>query len=156
MPRSSGAFPDFELPDPEGGSAPLSEAWSRGPALLVLGHRNCKTTRELLPLVERIHARRAPGTSVLALLQDDAETARTLREALRLTLPIRLEADPYPVAAALDVTTVPTLFLVEEGGTIAAVSEALRRADLERFALRLGVPGPLFAPEDKVPALKPG
>jgi len=156
MPRSSGAFPDFALPDPEGEVGRLSDAWSRGPALLVLGHRNCKTTREVLPLVDRIHARRGPDASVLALLQDDPETARGLREQLGLKLSIRLEADPYPVAAALDVTTVPTLFLVERGGVIAAVSEALRRADLESFGARLGVAGALFAPEDKVPALKPG
>lgn len=156
MPRSSGAFPDFELRDPEGEVRRLSDAWAQGPALLILGHRNCKTTREVLPLADRIHARRGPLASVLGLLQDDAETARGLREQLRLAMPLRLEPDPYPVAAALDVTTVPTLFLVEKGGAIAAVSEALRRADLESFAQRLGVPGALFAPEDKVPALKPG
>ncbi len=156
MPRASGAFPDFELRDPEGGLARLGEAWVRGPALLILGHRSCKTTREMLPLVDRIHARRGEGASVVALLQDDPETARALRDQLALTLPIRLEPDPYPVAAALDVTTVPSLFLIEKGGAIAAVSEALRRADLESFAARLGVAGALFTPEDKVPALKPG
>lgn len=156
MPRSSGAFPDFELADPEGGLGRLSEAWKGGPALLILGHRDCKTTRETLPLVDRIHARRGDGASVLALLQDDPETARGLREQLGLRMPIRLDPDPYPVAAALDLTTVPTLFLIEPGGAIAGVSEALRRADLESFAARLGVPGPLFTAEDKVPALKPG
>ncbi len=156
MPKSSGAFPDFELPDPEGALQRLSSAWNGGPALVVLGHRNCKTTRETLPLVERIHARRGTGVTVVAVLQDDADTARTLRGELRLSMPIRLEADPYPVAAALQVTTVPTLFLVSAGGQIDAVSEALRRADLESFAAQLGVLGPLFSAEDKVPALKPG
>jgi peroxiredoxin len=156
MPRASGGFPDLELRDLEGAPRRFAEAWARGPALIVLGHRNCKTTRETLPLVERIHARRGPGAAVLAVLQDDPETARALREKLALELPIRLEPDPYPLAAALEVTTVPTTFLVARGGEIAAVSEALRRADLEAFAARLGVEGALFTPEDKVPALKPG
>ena len=88
--------------------------------------------------------------------RDDAETARTLRGQTGLGMPVRLEPDPYPVAAALDVTTVPTLFLIEKGGAIAAVSEALRRADIEAFGARLGVVGPLFGADDKVPALKPG
>lgn len=156
MPRSSGAFPDLDLRDLEGASCRLGEAWARGPALILLGHRNCKTTRETLPLVDRIHARRGPGASVLAVLQDDAQTARGLREQLALGLPIRLEPDPYPLAEALEVTTVPTSFLVARGGGIQAVSEALRRADLEAFAARLGVEGGLFTPEDKVPVLKPG
>ncbi len=156
MPRNSGAFPDFELPDPEGAPQRLSSAWAGGPALVILGHRDCKTTRETLPLVDRIHARRGATATVVALLQDDADTARKLRSDLHLGMPIRLEADPYPVAAALDVTTVPTLFLVSAGGQIEAVSEALRRADLERFATQLGVTGPLFTAEDKVPAQKPG
>jgi hypothetical protein len=156
MPRSSGAFPDLELCDLEGASRRLAEAWASGPALIVLGHRNCKTTREALPLLDRIHARRGPGASVLAVLQDDAETARGLRQQLSLGMPIRLEPDPYPLAEALEVTTVPTSFLVAPGGGIQAVSEALRRADLEAFAARLGVEGALFKADDKVPALKPG
>lgn len=155
MPRGSGPFPDVELRDAEGAPRRLAEAWASGPALVILGHRNCKTTREALTFVERIHARRGDGT-VLAVLQDDAETARTLVSQLRLTLPVRLEPDPYPLAAALGVTTVPTLFLIGESGVIESVSEALRRADLEAFGERLGVKGPLFTAEDRLPALKPG
>ncbi|HET7295477.1 MAG TPA: hypothetical protein VFM88_23885 [Vicinamibacteria bacterium] len=156
MPRATGPFPDLELPDPDGALHPLAEAWARGPALVVLGHRNCKTTREALPFVELIHARCGGGATVLAVLQDDAETARALTDQLSLTLPVRLEPDPYPLAAALDVTTVPTFFLVARGGAIERASEALRRADLEAFGARLGVPSPLFTAEDKVPAHKPG
>ncbi len=156
MPRSAGPFPSVELQDVEGALHPLAEAWARGPALVVLGHRNCKTTRETLAFVDRIHARRADGATVLAVLQDDAETARSLREQLRLTLPLRLEPDPYPLSAALDLTTVPTLFLIAQDGSIERVSEALRRADLEAFGARLGVAGELFTAEDRVPALKPG
>jgi hypothetical protein len=156
MPRSQGRFPREALPDVQGVPYALAEAWANGPALFMLGHRNCKTTRETLPWVERIHRRRGPGASAVAILQDDAETARELIAALKLELPVRLESDPYVVAAALEIVTVPTLFLVNPDGEIVGVSEALRRADLERFAAKLGVKGALFGPEDKVPALKPG
>ena len=50
----------------------------------------------------------------------------------------------------------PTLFLIGPDGTIAKVTEAFHRADLEEFAARLGVAAPLFTPEDKAPATKPG
>lgn len=156
MPLAQGRFPRHALLDVDGVPYALAEAWANGPALFILGHRDCKTTRETLPWVDRIHRRRGPGAAAVAILQDDADTARELIATLKLELPVRLEPDPYRLAAALEIVTVPTLFLVKPGGEIEAVSEALQRADLEAFAAKLGVRGALFGPEDKVPALKPG
>ncbi|MFI5184690.1 MAG: TlpA family protein disulfide reductase [Vicinamibacteria bacterium] len=156
MPPASGPFPDVPLPSVGGAPRSLADLWSGGPSLVLIGHRSCKTTRETLPFVDRIHRRRTRGT-VTAVLQDDAPTARELAAQLGLALPIRLEADPYPLAHALDLAVVPTLFALTEKGEISAISEGLRRADLEAFAGRLGVPGPLFGPDDaKTPAQKPG
>jgi hypothetical protein len=90
------------------------------------------------------------------VLQDDAETARTLAQDLGLEVPLWLEADPYPLAAALGLAAVPTLFLIHRDGTIAKATEAFHRADLEEYASRLGNGSPLFTPEDKAPAMKPG
>ncbi len=156
MTRREGSFPDWTLPDVEGASASLSQAWAAGPALVLVGHRTCKTTRETLPWVERLHRRRGANATVVAVLQDDPATARELVAAQGLQMPVRLEADPYPLAAALDLTTVPTLFAIDVGGAITAVSEGLRRGDLEAFGRHLGVEGELFTAEDKVPAGKPG
>jgi len=153
--RASGPFPRVSLRDIEGTLRPLEEAWKDGDALILIGHRNCKTTRETLPFVDRIHRRRGRGR-VLAILQDDPETARMLAAEQKLDLPIRLEEDPYPVAADLALVAVPTLFLVDGQGQIAKVVEAFNRPELEAFAERLGVPAPLFLPEDKAPAFKPG
>jgi hypothetical protein len=156
MTRAQGSFPSLALPDVAGAAQPLAQAWAHGPALILIGHRTCKTTRETLPWVERIHRRRGPGATVLAVLQDDPATANELVAAQGLTLPIRLEADPYALAAALDLTTVPTLFAVSPAGEITALSEGLRRADLEELGRHVGVAGELFTAEDKVPAGKPG
>jgi len=90
------------------------------------------------------------------VLQDEVETARGLVKDLGLAVPVRLEADPYPLAAALELVAVPTLFLVGPDGGIARISEGFWRADLEAFAERLGVTGPLFVPEDKAPEFRPG
>ena len=154
--RSEGAFPDVSLPDLEDEERPLADAWREGDALLLIGHRNCKTTRQTLPFVDRIHRRRGASHGVLAILQDDKQTAVELQDSLALALPMRLEADPYPLARQLGLTTVPTLFLIDRAGEIRQVSEGFVKKDLESFAERLGVSAPLFTPEDKAPAMKPG
>lgn len=134
----------------------LARTWAGGPALILVGHRDCKTTRETLPHVDRIHRRRAPEASVVAVLQDDPGTTSAVAAQLGLALPIVLDRDPYPLARALSLEVVPALYLVERGGAIAALSEGFRRADLERFAARLGVDGGLFGADERVPAFRPG
>jgi hypothetical protein len=154
--RREGAFPDLSLPGLDGKTHPLSEAWSKGEGLFLIGHRSCKTTREAIPYFDRIHRRAGAGHGVRLVLQDDAETASALVADMGLAVPVRLEADPYPVAASLGLVAVPTLFLVDRAGKIAHVTEAFDRADLEMLAGRVGVAGPLFTDADKAPAFKPG
>jgi peroxiredoxin len=156
MPAAPGAFPSLRLPDPQGRSVALAGFWTEGPALVVLGHRDCKTTRETLPRVDRVFRRRGPGASVVAVLQDDAETARALVSQQGLALPVLLDPEPHPLALALALEAVPALFLVEPGGAIAAASAGFCRADVEAFAARLGVVGELFASDERVPAFRPG
>ena len=153
--RSSGAFPDLALADLDGRVQPLRGAWREGEALVLVGHGDCSTTRLALPFLERLHRRRTRGTVVL-VLQDDAGTARDLSAERGLSLPIRLEPAPYPLADALHVEAVPTLFLVGRDGRIVRVSEGFDRAALERLAERLGVAGALFEPQDPAPAFRPG
>jgi peroxiredoxin len=156
MPLAPGAnFPTVSLPTPQGGAAPLADAWAQGEALLLLGHSDCRTTRLALPCVDLIHRRRGAGTAVVAVLQDTADAALGLRDQLGLDLPLRLEADPYPLAAALGVTVVPTLFVVGRDGRIVQVAQAFDKQALEELAARFGA-APLFAPDDPRPAFRPG
>ncbi len=153
--RSSGDFPDLVLDDPDGRGHPLKEAWRDGDALVLIGHRDCSTTRLTIPFFERIHRRRTRGTAVL-VLQDDAATARELSAELSLSVPIRLEPLPYPLAAALQLEAVPTLFLVGRDGRITRVSEGFDRDALEGLAERMGIASALFDPADRAPAFRPG
>jgi hypothetical protein len=110
-----------------------------------------------LPFVDRIHRRRPPDTSVVAILQDDAESARALRRDLELDLPVWLEGDPYPVAAEIGLRSVPTIMLVGTNGLIARTLEGFRRDELEAMAREIGMAGPLFTEADAgVPARRPG
>lgn len=153
--RSSGPFPDLALPGLDGGGGPLAAAWRDAVALVLIGHGDCSTTRLALPFLERIHRRRTRGTALL-VLQDEAAAARVLQAELGLSVPIRLEPSPYPLAAALRIEAVPTLLQVGRDGRIERVSEGFDRQALEAFAERLGAAGPLFEPSDRAPAFRPG
>ena len=148
-------FPTQALPDLDGAERPLALAWSEGPALVCIGHRDCATTRLTLPFVDRLYERRPSGASVVAVLQDDPASARALARDLGLTLPILVEADPYPLAAELKLRAAPTLMLVRDG-TIAKAAEGFSRDDLEAFSRELGIAGPLFSPDDTAPPRRPG
>ena len=154
--RGAGAFPAVSLPELSGRERSIAQAWGSGRALVLIGHASCATTRQTLPYVDRIHRRRGRGHGVVAVLQDAEEAAAELKRDLKLELPLLLERDPYPLARALGLVTVPTLFLVGPDGAIARFSEAWSRAALEGFAEDLGVAGPLLDPDDPMPALKPG
>lgn len=150
-------FPHLSLPDLEGAERPFVTAWATRPALFLFGHRDCITTRMTLPFVDRIHRRRPPDTSVIAILQDDAESARELRRDLELDLPVRLEADPYPFASEMGLRSVPTVMLVGTNGLIVRTSEGFRRDELEAMAREVGMAGPLFTEADAaLPARRPG
>jgi hypothetical protein len=148
-------FPPWRLPDLQGVEQALARWWSRGTALVAFGHGDCATTRLALPFVDRLHRRKGAGR-VVVVLQDVPSEARALAEALDLQVPILLEADPYPLAAELELRTVPTLMLVDGEGRVAAASEGFRRDDLESFGARLGLDGPLFDAADRAPLQKPG
>jgi hypothetical protein len=150
------AFPEVSLPDLDGTFRPVIEAPPGARTLVAVGHSDCGTTRLLLPYVQRLHARRGPGSSVVLALQDDAVTARALLKELDLDLPVRLEPEPYALSRELGLSTVPTLFLVSPAGLIEHRSEGFQRAAIEDLAQRLGAPAPFFLPADSAPALRPG
>jgi hypothetical protein len=146
-------FPQVALPDLHGKRRTLLGASG---SCVAVGKTDCGTTRLVIPYLKRMHDRRGPGASVVVVLQDDAAAARALLAELRAEMPVRLEADPYPLARATGLATVPTLFLVGPARRVERVSEGFERAALEEMAGRLGVPRPFFTPEDAAPALRPG
>jgi len=148
-------FPSTALPTLDGAERSVATTWSDRAAILVIGHRDCATTRLTLPYVDRLH-RRKPDAAVVAVLQDDPAAARDLADDLGLELPILLEPDPYLLSSELKLRSVPTVFLVGTDGQIQRASEGFRRDDLEAIARAIGIADPLFAPEDASPARRPG
>jgi hypothetical protein len=151
------AFPHLSLPDLQGVERPFVTAWAARPAVFLVGHRDCPTTRLTLPFVDRIHRRRPADASVVAILQDDPASARELAHDLDLGLPILVEEDPYALASELGLRSAPTVLLVGTDGIIRRASEGFRRDDLEAIAREVGMEGALFTEADAgVPARRPG
>jgi hypothetical protein len=152
-------FPQIALPDLDGKRQDILGASASGPApvaCVAIGHSDCGTTRLAIPYLKRMHDRRGPGASVILVLQDDAAAARALLAEFGGDMPVRLEADPYPLAREIGLQTVPTFFLVGPDRRVERVTEGFERAALEETAARLGVQRPFFAAEDEAPALRPG
>jgi hypothetical protein len=147
----------FTLPNADlltsGGKVVSSSAmYAGGPTLVLIGHKDCKTTRQTLPFIDRIHK---DGGRAVAMMQDSPAAAGAALAKLGLTLPFFSETDPYKLSIDLGIVTVPTLLLIEADGTVSLTSEAFRRPDIEAFALRLGAPKPVIA-NDTMPGFKPG
>lgn len=151
--RRGEALPDFTLAGLAG--APLRLLDAPAPLVVAVGHGGCHTSRLALPFVDRLAARRGRG-AVVAVLQDEPAAARVLVAELGLKLPVQLEADPYPFAAALGLVTVPTLLLIGPDGTVADVVEGFDREALAALDRDLGGDGALFTDEDSVPGFRPG
>jgi protein-disulfide isomerase-like protein with CxxC motif len=73
-----------------------------------------------------------------------------------LTLPMLLdtEANGFSASNAFGISSVPTLFLVEQDGKISQVSEGWRKHDIAQLGARAGM-NP-FRPTDSVPEAKAG
>lgn len=146
------ALPVTGLEAPDGSTVSSTAIHDGGPTLVIVGHLNCKTTRQTLPFIDRIHK---DGGRAMAMLQDSPEDAANGLAKLGLDLPFFCERDPYALTTGIGVATVPTLLFVEADGTVALTSEAFRRPDIEAFAERLGAPKPVIA-NDTMPGFKPG
>ena len=144
--------PQFTLNDLDGVSHSLAAILQRGPVLLILYKISCPVCQLTLPFLNRI----ASGSlQIVAVSQDDPAATRRFQAKFGV-LPTLLdrEEEGYPVSNAFGITHVPTLFLVEPGGTISQVTEGFVKSDLESLAARAGIP--IFRQDETVPAWKAG
>ena len=133
----------FALPAVDGPEVRLSDVVGAGPAVLVFVHADCPTS--LLAL------RRLPAETPMPLLviaQDSLPEAARLARRARVRARVLVDASPYAVSRAWDVTTVPTAVRVEQGGIPGARVEGW---DRDALAALLGVPL-----ADEPPSHKPG
>jgi peroxiredoxin len=139
------------------GTAQLVDLVRDGPALLAFFKSSCPVCQMTLPFLERIHRDRAPGSlAIYGVSQDDAETTREFCAQFRITFPMLLDDEDggYAASNAFGISHVPSLFVVERGGTIGWALEGFNRREFLAMAAPTGV-NP-FQPGENVPEWKAG
>ena len=130
--------------------------------LLTVFKASCPTCEWALPYVQRLHEKTSGGAlEVMGVAEDDRATALEFAEETGLTFPIALESDPWPVANGYGLSTVPTMFLIDESGEILLSSPGFSKDDLLDVARRAAEldgeePADPFDGDTTVPAFRPG
>ena len=145
--------PDFELKDVEGRSYRLSDALARGHVALVFYKSSCPTCQFTFPYIQKIFdkANTNPGWTLWAISEDDPDETREFVKQYGLAFEVLIDEHPYDVSAAYGLQFVPAIFLIEPGLKIAVSDYGFTKAGLNAIA---GFD--LFAPDDGLPATRPG
>jgi len=109
-------------------------------------------------LLERLHKRYGgDGVTFLGISQDDTRDTKEFAKEFGVTFPMLLDDENgYIVSNAYGLSNVPTIFLVDTGGTVKVSSMGFDKKDLETIAAELAqrrniMLGPLFRPDEVVP-----
>src|SRR5579864_8620681 len=110
--------PAFQLQRVKGGQQSLQEILSRGPALLVFYKVGCPVCQLTAPYLERLGA--SQTLQVVPISQDDDKATQGFSRHFGVTLPTLLDQanEGYPASNAYGISSVPSLFLVEQDGHI--------------------------------------
>jgi len=146
--------PDIQLPDLNGHDWNLAQALKNGPVILAFFKISCPTCQMTFPFLQRL-ADAAPSTLLIAVSQDDASATREFHDRFGVSMPTLLDTPrTYPASNAYQITSVPSLFVVEPGGKISFAVEGFSKAAIEKLGERFGASP--FRESDHVPALRPG
>jgi peroxiredoxin len=154
--------PDFSLKSLDGTSYSLQTLLQSGAVLAAFFKVSCPVCQFTFPYLQRLYERyRGDGVTFLAISQDDARDTKQFNKQYGATFKTLLDGHGYPASNAYGLTSVPTIFLIETGGTVKISCMGFSKSDLEQIAKELAerrhmVAAPLFKPNESVPASKPG
>ena len=116
-------FPDLVFTDPSGTVWDLRQAIAQGPLLLGIYKSSCASSKQMFPILERVHQRYgAHGLKVLGISQDSPNITSSFARRYGITFPILVEGDDYPVSRAFEIQATPTVFLIEGDGDVTFVT----------------------------------
>jgi peroxiredoxin len=153
--------PVIELPDTDGRVLSVPEMLKNGPVLAVFYKVCCPVCQYTMPFVERIYEAYGSKATIVGISQDDPADTKEFGCEYGVRFPSLIDGEDYPVSNAYGLTNVPTMFLIQPDGTIAASFTGFDKAGLEGvsagFAEHLSQPAAaVFQPDEKVPSHKPG
>ncbi len=155
--------PGFSLKSLDGKEYSLNDLLQRGPVVAAFFKISCPVCQFTLPFLERLYKRYGGnGVTFLGISQDDARDTRDFAKEFGVTFPMLIDdEDGYIVSNTYALTSVPTIFLIDTGGTVKVSSMGFDKKDLETIAAELAqrrkiALAPLFRPDEVVPINKPG
>ncbi|HEU5403614.1 MAG TPA: TlpA disulfide reductase family protein [Terriglobales bacterium] len=112
--------PAVELPLLGGGSFSLSNSLSKGAVALAFFKVSCPVCQYAFPYFDRISGLlNGKGLTFIGVSQDSGSDTMEFAKQFGVHFPIALDdISRYPVSNAYGLTNVPTLFIVQEDGTI--------------------------------------
>jgi len=146
--------PPFRLTGPDGVERTPEQLTNGVPVLLAFYKASCPVCQFTFPFLERIS--KGAGLRVFGVSQDDAKTAGRFAKEHGVTFPMLVDESSggYAASNAFGITSVPSLFLIDPGGTIAVSVEGFIKRDLADLGRRAGVE--VFCKDEYVPEWKAG
>jgi peroxiredoxin len=155
--------PGFSLKSLDNKECSLSTLTERGPVVAAFFKISCPVCQFTFPFLERLYKRYGgDGVTFLGISQDDTKSTNKFAKECGITFPIVLDDENgYVVSNAYGLTNVPTIFLIDTGGTVKVSCMGFDKKDLEQIAAELAERktislAPLFRPDEVIPANKPG
>jgi peroxiredoxin len=154
--------PGFSVKDLSGKEYSLRTLLEKGLVVAAFFKISCPVCQFTFPFLERLYKRYGgDGVTFLGISQDDAKATKAFANSCGTTFPMALDEKGYPVSNAYGLTNVPTIFLIDTDASVKVVSMGFEKGALENIANELAErrrvsPAPLFRPDERVPALKPG
>jgi thiol-disulfide isomerase/thioredoxin len=143
--------PPIDLPDAETGES-IADPWRDGPVVLAFFKTTCPVCQMAAP---KVQALAEGGVRVVAVGEDPPPAIESYVAAYGQKVPTVTEAPPYPASNAFGVDTVPTLFLIDEDGTVRDAVASWDRDGWNRLAAAAGAP-PISDENDGLPPFRPG
>jgi len=146
--------PSVSLRDLTGNSVALQQLTAEGPVLLAFYKGSCPVCQFTLPYLDR--ARDNGRLKIVCVSQDGPADTKEFAEEFGLRLPMLTDdrSQGYVASNAFGITHVPTMFQLEQGGTVSHAWTGWSKADMQSLGERTGIA--VIAPGEQVPAFRPG
>ena len=153
--------PDFRLPLVSGEEFSLKEARAKSAIVLAFFKISCPVCQWAFPLYDRLAQKlKSAGVTMIGVSQDDRESTLDFMQRYGVNFPVALDSRRYIVSNAYGLTQVPTVFEIQQDGTIATSSVSWAREELEaiyrKYATNSGDATRLFSPKENIAEFRIG
>lgn len=131
--------PTVKLPDAaEGTEHDLSDALKQGPAIVSIYKSSCEASKAMFRMLEQIRqAYPDEKVTVWGVAQDSPNVTRSFSRRLELSFPILVEGDEYPISKEYDIEATPTVFLIDQSGTVVWQGMGFQKAAVEELSAKI-------------------